>query len=853
MLVKNSCRSNYANGTLTTTEFDHPDDTFDPDTVFLNTINGDSKDSGTSWNVMITIANTQISFKVDTGAEVSAMSESAWQKLKNTFQLSKTKQKLHGPDHAPLDVIGMTTLSLSFKGNVCTQPVFIIRNLKNNLLGLPAIKLLQIIPMQLDTVVGNIPDQFPDLFKGLGTMKGQYTIKLKPGAKPFALYTPRSIPLPLRDKVQAELRKMEQMGVISKVQTPTPWCAAMVVVPKSSGGVRICVDLKPLNQSVLREVHPLPKVKTTLAQLSGATVFSKIDTNSGFWQIPLDPSSRLLTTFLTPFGRFCYNKLPFGIASAPEHFHCRMNSMLEGLPGVVCHIDDILIYGKDLQEHNERLTSTLKAIQQAGLTLNREKCQFNKSSLSFLGYIVSSQGISPDPQKTRAIIDMKPPTTVTQMRRFFSMITQMNRFSPTIAELSQPLRELLSTKKTWMWGPPQQESFEEVKAEIATPRVLAHYDVTADTKVCADASSYGVGAVLLQKQGELWKPVAFASRSLSGTEQRYTQIEKEALALTWACERFSEYIIRKEILLETDHKPLIPLLGNKSLDCLPPRVLQFRLRLMRFQYSIHYVPGKELYTPDTLSRAPLPTQLDTLECKALEETEMFVQTIIESLPAHNDRLNEYRKNQATDTICSQLITFCQSGWPTQKPKGLISKFWQFQGEISMSDDLLLYGSRIVVPEIMRTETLEQIHRGHQGIQKCRLRARNAVWWPGISKDIDSFVSSCAECKKHAILPREPLMQTTLPNFPWERVACDLFELEKITYILVVDYFSRYFNNIHKYQCNIKSCVFSPWYSNHPCNRQWATVCICRDESIFNNIWVYSQNQLPPLSSSKWIG
>ena len=162
----------------------------------------------------------------------------------------------------------------------------------------------------------------------------------------------------------------------------------------------------------------------------------------------MDPSSRLLTTFLTPFGRFCYNKLPFGIASAPEHFQCRMNSMLEGLPGVVCHIDDILIYGKDLQEHNERLTSTLKAIQQAGLTLNREKCQFNKSSLSFLGYIVSSQGISPDPQKTRAITDMKPPTTVTQMKRFFGMITQMNRFSPTIAELSQPLRELLSTKKT---------------------------------------------------------------------------------------------------------------------------------------------------------------------------------------------------------------------------------------------------------------------------------------------------------------------------------------------------------------------------------------------------------------------
>ena len=141
----------------------------------------------------------------------------------------------------------------------------------------------------------------------------------------------------------------------------------MVVVPKPSGGVHICVDLKPLNQSVLREVHSLPKVETTLAQLSGATVFSKINTNSSFWQIFLDPSSRLLTTFLTPFGRFCYNKLSFGIDSVPEHFQCRMYSMLEGLPGVVCHIDDILIYGKDLQEHNERLISTLKAFNKLDL------------------------------------------------------------------------------------------------------------------------------------------------------------------------------------------------------------------------------------------------------------------------------------------------------------------------------------------------------------------------------------------------------------------------------------------------------------------------------------------------------
>ena len=171
---------------------------------------------------------------------------------------------------------------------------------------------------------------------------------------------------------------MEALGVISKVEVPTPWCTGMVVVPKKNGTVRICVDLKCLNTNVLREVHPLSRVDDILEQLSGARVFSKLDAKRGFWQIPL---SRLLTTFVTPYGRYCFNKLPFGISSAPELFQKRMSSILEGLEGVICLIDDVLIYGKDREEHNSRLTAVLIRIQTAGVTLNREKCEFGKSSL----------------------------------------------------------------------------------------------------------------------------------------------------------------------------------------------------------------------------------------------------------------------------------------------------------------------------------------------------------------------------------------------------------------------------------------------------------------------------------------
>ena len=183
--------------------------------------------------------------------------------------------------------------------------------------------------------------QFPKVFTGLGILGGDYTIRLKGDAHPFSLYTPRRISFYLHQKVQEELKRMESMGVILKIKDPTPWCAGMVVVMKKTGSVRLCVDRKPLNENILCEVHPIPRVDEALAQLAGATVFTKLDANSSFWQILLSPESRPLTTFITPFGRYHFNKLPFVISSAPELFQRRMNSILEGLEGVVCLIDDV--------------------------------------------------------------------------------------------------------------------------------------------------------------------------------------------------------------------------------------------------------------------------------------------------------------------------------------------------------------------------------------------------------------------------------------------------------------------------------------------------------------------------------
>ena len=502
---------------------------------------------------------------------------------------------------------------------------------------------------------------------------------------------------------------MESMGVITTVSEPTPWCAGMVVVPKKSGKVRICVDLKPLNKGVMREIHPIPKVDDILAQLTGATVFSKLDANSGFWQIPLAKKSRLLTTFITPFGRYSFNKLPFGISRAPEIFQKRMSQILECLPGVLCLMDDIIVFGTNQEDHHERLMATLKRLQQAGVTLNSEKCEFNKSSIGFLRHVIDKDEVRADPSKTSAIAKMPAPQSLTELRRFMGMANQLGKFSCKIADIGQPLHELMSAKRTWIWGAAQENAFKQIKEELIKPTVLVLYDPNAQTKVSADASSYGLGAVLLQNKEGIWKPAAYASRALTETERRYAQIEKEALAVTWACEKFADYILGCSFAIETDHKPLVPLLNSKCLNMLPPRVLRFRLRLTRFDYVVSHVPGKQLYTADTLSRAP--NDDDSIQPHLQVITDLYIkEVLIPSFPACQSTVEMYKQAQRQDPECSLIIEYCNTGWPTNRTATPLNlrPYWKARSYLTICDGLLVYRSRIVVPTSMRSEWRKSI-------------------------------------------------------------------------------------------------------------------------------------------------
>ena len=371
---------------------------------------------------------------------------------------------------------------------------------------------------------------------------------------------------------------------------------------------------------------------------------------------------------------------------------------------------------RDLRQHCN--TVTLERIAAAGATLNPEKCEFERNKLKFLGHLIDGNGIQVDPDKTSAISEMKPPNNVSELRRFMGMVNQLGKFSPNLADLTQPLRELLSKKCAWLWGTDQEQAFAAVKAELSNAPTLTLYDQEAETKISADASSYGLGAVLLLKSTSEWRPVAFASRSMSETERRYVQIEKEALAITWACEKFSMYILGKRFAIETDHKPLVPLLGSKHLDSLPPRVLRFRLRLARYDYSIEHVPGKELYTADTLSRAPCSPVNDS---SLGELAELATKACVAHLPASTLTLSKIQKAQSADALCTLAIKYCITSWPHKsRINEALKPYWEARGKLTLHDHFLLYNARVVVPASMQKEMLGKLHEGHQGIQRCRM-------------------------------------------------------------------------------------------------------------------------------------
>ena len=395
---------------------------------------------------------------------------------------------------------------------------------------------------------------------------------LKENAIPFAIHASRNIPFKLMEPVKIALNDMVQKDIIEVITSHTDWASAVVPVLKlDKKDVRICVDFRKLNNNLKREVFHIPTFDELSCKLSDVKYLTKLDAASGFFQIPLEEHSRNLTTFLTPFGRNQFKRLPMGINIAPEIYQRKMYELLGDIGGVLIYMDDVIVFGKSESEHDDTLKTVLDRIKAAGLKLNKKKCEFKKQSLEFLGHNISYKGVSVSSDKIDAIKRLNPPKTVQELRRILGMFNFVTKFVKNAQSNLSPLNELLKKDSSWCWETSQQSAFENMKKELCAAPALSYFDPNKPMIVSADSSSYAIGGVLLQKHGKVLRTVAYCSRSLNNAEKNYAQIGKELLASVYAYEKFRMYVLGAEFTLQSDHKPFIPLINIKSLCDAPAR------------------------------------------------------------------------------------------------------------------------------------------------------------------------------------------------------------------------------------------------------------------------------------------
>jgi hypothetical protein len=742
------------------------------------------KESDHEWTADLTVDGKQLAVEIDSGARCNVLSRMTAETFRSVAQIKPSDVIINGISGIPMKSHGKMTLPCHYKDvrhDIEFQVIDSERTL--NLLGRIDSSRLGLITRvhSVQSEINSIIDSYSDVVgTEIGCMPGEYEIKIDESVTPV-IHAPRPVPVAIRDQVKKELVHLEKCGIIKPVTEPTAWVNSMVCVRKKNGRVRICIDPSDLNKAIQREQFPMNSIDDIATRLHGSKYFSTLDANMGYFQIKLTERSSHLTTFNTPFGRYRYLRMPMGIKCASEVFQREMTHHFGGLEGVEVVVDDILVHGQTLGEHNTRLKSVLDKARAINLKLNKDKCDMAKPEVSYVGHTLTGEGLKPTKQRVKSIVNMKDPENHGELETILGMLAYVSKFIPNLSELNAPLREI-KKQEDFTWDAQARMAFENVKKALTSTPVLQYFDVKKPVKVTVDASMKGLGAAILQEHGV----VAYASRALSPTEQRYAQIEKEMLAVVFGCERFHKFLYGKsDVTIESDHKPLEAIM-QKPIHAAPMRVQRMILKLQPYEFRLIYTKGKDIGLADCLSRLPLAEVGE----KSIDEEMMILKIDCLSQLNHENIMDATRRDEELQAV-KQMIW---RGWPESRhdvpPQAV--PYWDYRDELSTYNGVVYRGERTCIPAELRKNTLNVIHSSHMGIVKCKQRARELVYWPGMNKQIEEVISRCSTCLKHRNKPqKEPMVIQPLPSGPWKKVGADLCELYGNNYLIMVDYYSNF--------------------------------------------------------------
>ena len=736
------------------------------------------------------VNNCTFSGIIDTGASVSIFPLHLLHKVVPSKHVDKLLEPcgsiLSTFSGQKLQVVGKLTLRCMSPDELEEHevPFVVTKEGKDVLLEVDAIRRFESIRKDLcqleenevraiDDLLENVEDRSTTVdqqtCKELGKIEGfVHKVRIDNKVRPIR-QSLRQIPFALRDKVKQEIQRLVEADVIEKVEASS-WTSNVVIVQKKDGRIRLCVDMRAANKAVITDGFPIPRIEELLHSMKNAVMYSKIDLSEAYLQLSLLEDSRDLTTFIVPDGLYRFKRCPFGLASCPSAFQAVMSKILENIPGVVCYLDDILVSGPSSHAHEERLMEVLKRLEKHNVKINKGKCIFRSTKMSYLGHEVDQEGIRPSPEKVKALLKAPAPTSSTELRTVLGAFGYYSKYIPDFSTLIEPLRKLVNTKE-FEWNEKEQDAFRKLKNQISSSSALAPFDSNLPVIVATDASNVGLGATLSVMDPVLGRrTVEFASRRLSESERKFSTTEKESLALIWACEKWRPYLIGRRFVLETDHEPLRLIFSAKGFDRMSLRLARWAVRLMAFSFEIRYKRGSENVIPDFCSRFPVEDQVCCLEEGEEEEEDAF---LLDSVP-----IGSFRSESERCPELSQIRQYLTHKWPGKEkiPPDLMSYF-QVREELSLHQNHILRGRKVIVPVSLRPKVIDLAHECHQGIQRTKTRIRSQFWWPKLDCQVEEAIKVCVPCTETSKTfkggPSPSSEKLPLPNRPWDRIAVDI--------------------------------------------------------------------------------